>query len=347
MLKFGILGAGTWGTALGNMLANMGYEVSIWSPVEEEINSLSKNYTHIHLKGCEINKSITFTLDIEKCLKSSDFIIFATPSVFVRSTANKIKPFVNNKQIIISVAKGVEPKTMMTMCEIIKDVLGQDFKAVALSGPTHAEEVAIGLPTLIVSACEDKETAEYVRNTINNQVLRVYSNTDIKGVEIAGALKNIIALACGMSEGLGFGDNAKAAIITRGLSEITRLGTAMGCDPNTFFGLTGIGDIVVTATSNFSRNHNAGVLLGQGKTVEEIKKGLRLGKGVSLEETLKQIGMVVEGINALIAAKELSNKYDVEMPIVNTVYSAVYEGVDIKEAVKQLFARSLKEEKVC
>lgn len=329
MKKFAILGAGTWGTALGNMLAGMDYQVSIWSPVEEEIKTLNETHTHIHLKGCKINESIEFTLDIEKCLKMADFIIFATPSVFVRSTAVKIKPFINKDQILISVAKGVEPKSLMTMCEIIEDVLGEGFKTVALSGPTHAEEVAIGLPTLIVSACKDEKTAEYVRDTINNSVLRVYSNTDIKGVEIAGALKNIIALACGMSEGLGFGDNAKAAIITRGLFEITRLGTTMGCNPETFFGLTGIGDIVVTATSNFSRNHNAGVLLG---------------KGVSLEETLKEIGMVVEGVNALLAAKELSEKYNVEMPIVNVVYSVVYEGMDCREAVKQLFSRSLKSE---
>lgn len=329
MKKFTILGAGTWGTALGNMLSNMGYEVSIWSPVEQEIKLLTETHTHMYLKGCKINESIKFTLDIEKSLYGAEFVIFATPSVFVRSTAERIKPFVNDSQIIITVAKGVEPKSMMTMSEIIEDVLGNNFKTVALSGPTHAEEVAIGLPTLIVSSCKDEKTAEYVRDTVNNETLRVYSNTDIKGVEIAGALKNIIALACGMSEGLGFGDNAKAAIITRGLSEITRLGTAMGCKPDTFFGLTGIGDIVVTATSNFSRNHNAGVLLG---------------KGVSLEDTLKEIGMVVEGVNALIAAKELSEKYSVEMPIVNVVYAVVYEGLNVRDGVKQLFGRSLKSE---
>ena len=236
---------------------------------------------------------------------------------------------INNKQIIISVAKGVEPESLFTMSEIIKDVLGNDYKVVALSGPTHAEEVAIGLPTLIVSACEDEAIANEVRDTINNPVLRVYSNTDIKGVEIAGALKNIIALASGMSQGMGFGDNATAAIVTRGLTEIVRLGKAMGCNPETFYGLTGIGDIVVTATSKHSRNHNAGYLLGQGK---------------NLEETLKEIGMVVEGINALVAAKELSEKYNVEMPIVNGVYSIIYQGVSPKIAVSKLFNRSTKAE---
>lgn len=329
MAKFAILGAGTWGTALGNMLINMGHKVSIWSPDHNEIESLNETHVHKHLPGCVLNKDIVFTNDLEFACNYKDYIIFATPSIYVRSTAEKVKPYLKNNQIIITVAKGVEPETLFTMSEIIKDVLGSDFKVVALSGPTHAEEVAIGLPTLIVSACEDEEVAKQVRDTINNPVLRVYSNTDIKGVEIAGALKNIIALASGISQGMGFGDNATAAIVTRGLTEIVRLGKAMGCNPETFYGLTGIGDIVVTATSKFSRNHNCGYLLGQGK---------------SLDTALKNVGMVVEGINALVAAKQLSNKYNVEMPIVNGVYSIVYEGVDPKTAVISLFNRDTKSE---
>lgn len=329
MIKFAILGAGTWGTALGNMLINIGRQVSIWSPDTNEVDSLNKNRVHKHLPGAIINKDILFSTDLEKVVEMANYVIFATPSVFVRSTAEKIKGIINNTQIIISVAKGVEPETLFTMSEIIKDVLGNDFNVVALSGPTHAEEVAIGLPTLIVSACENEKIANEVRDTINNPVLRVYSNTDIKGVEIAGALKNIIALASGMSQGMGFGDNATAAIVTRGLAEIVRLGTAMGCNPETFYGLTGIGDIVVTATSKHSRNHNAGYLLGQGKTLEEAKQ---------------EIGMVIEGINALVAAKELSEKYNVEMPIVNGVYSIIYQGVDPKIAVAKLFNRTTKAE---
>ena len=329
MIKFAILGAGTWGTALGNMLINMGHQVSIWSPDANEVDSLNKNRVHKHLPGAIINKDILFSTDLEKVVEKANYVIFATPSVFVRSTAEKIKGIIDNTQIIISVAKGVEPETLFTMSEIIKDVLGQDFNVVALSGPTHAEEVAIGLPTLIVSACENEKIANEVRDTINNPVLRVYSNIDIKGVEIAGALKNIIALASGMSQGMGFGDNATAAIVTRGLAEIVRLGTAMGCNPETFYGLTGIGDIVVTATSKHSRNHNAGYLLGQGKTLEEAKQ---------------EIGMVIEGINALVAAKELSEKYSIEMPIVNGVYSIIYNGVNPKVAVAKLFNRSTKAE---
>lgn len=329
MIKFAILGAGTWGTALGNMLINMGHQVSIWSPDTNEVSSLNQNRVHKHLPGAIINKDIVFSSNLKNVVENANYVIFATPSVFVRSTAEKLKGIINNKQIIISVAKGVEPETLFTMSEIIKDVLGQEYKVVALSGPTHAEEVAIGLPTLIVSACEDESVANEVRDTINNPVLRVYSNTDIKGVEIAGALKNIIALASGMSQGMGFGDNATAAIVTRGLTEIVRLGKAMGCNPETFYGLTGIGDIVVTATSKHSRNHNAGYLLGQGK---------------NLKETLKEIGMVVEGINALVAAKELSEKYNVEMPIINGVYSIIYQGVNPKVAVSKLFNRTTKAE---
>jgi glycerol-3-phosphate dehydrogenase len=210
------------------------------------------------------------------------------------------------------------------MSEIIKDVVGQEYKVVALSGPTHAEEVALGLPTLIVSSCEDEDVAKLVQKEVNNDVLRVYTNTDIKGVELCGALKNIIALAAGMSEGLGFGDNAKAAIITRGLAEITRLGLAMGCQEGTFSGLTGIGDIVVTATSVHSRNHKAGYLLG---------------KGYSLEDTLKEVGMVVEGLNSLEAAIELEKKYGLSLPIIDTVDKIIKGEVSVKDAVPALFAR--------
>ncbi|MCQ2087396.1 MAG: NAD(P)-dependent glycerol-3-phosphate dehydrogenase [Bacilli bacterium] len=329
MKTFGILGAGTWGTGLANMLENMGHHVSVWSPVKEEIEFITNTRTHLHLPGSVINSSIEFTTDIEATVKGKDYIIVATPSVFVRSTMEKIKGLVNNSQIIITVSKGIEKDTMLTMSEIIKDVVGEDFKVVCLSGPTHAEEVAKGLPTLIVAACEDIEIANQVRDEIYNDVLRVYSNTDIKGAEIAGALKNIMALACGMAEGMGYGDNLKAAIITRGLTEMVRLGEAIGCKKDTFYGLTGIGDIVVTATSNFSRNHNAGVLLGQGK---------------SLKEAEKEIGMVIEGANALMAAKELAEKYKVEMPIVEGVYSVIYGGVDSKAAVTALFSRSPKVE---
>ena len=329
MKTFGILGAGTWGTALANMLENMGHHASVWSPVEEEVISLNSKRMHKHLPDTPINGNIEFSTDEASVINNKDYIIVATPSVYVRDTITKVKDLIKKDQIIITVAKGIEKETMFTMSEVIHDVVGDDYKVVCLSGPTHAEEVAKGLPTLIVAACEDINVANQVRDEINNEVLRVYSNDDIKGAEVAGALKNIMALACGMSEGMGYGDNAKAALITRGLTEMTRLGEAMGCKKETFYGLTGIGDIVVTATSQFSRNHNAGVLLGQGK---------------SLEETLNQIGMVVEGLNALMAAKELKDRYKVEMPIVEFVHSVIYGGMDPKEAVSKLLSRRLTSE---
>ncbi len=324
-MKIGIIGAGTWGTALANMLANSGYSLFVYSPSKEEVESLSTTHRHKHL-DCVINDSIKFTNTIEDVITNSHIVIFATPSVAIRSVANRVKDIVNKDQILVSVAKGIEPDTLFTMSEIIEDELGKGYKIVALSGPTHAEEVAIGLPTLIVASSKDEEVAKEVQKVFSNNVLRVYTNTDIYGVELCGALKNIIALAAGMSDGMGFGDNAKAAIITRGLAEISRLGYKLGCDEHTFFGLTGIGDIVVTATSRHSRNHNAGELLGKGK---------------SLEETLKEVGMVVEGVNALVAAKQLSTKLNIKMPIVDAVYSVIYEGVDPKEAVVSLFNRKL------
>ncbi len=323
-MKIGILGSGTWGTALANMLANMHHKVVVYGKFAAEIDYLNENRIHKNLPGCELNKEILFTTDISKACLNQEVIIFAVPSVFIRQTAINAKEFINKDQIIVTVAKGIEENTLFSMSEILEDVLGKDIKVVALSGPTHAEEVAIGQPTLIVSSCSDIEIAKVIQKAFSNEVLRVYTNTDIKAVELCGALKNIIALAAGMSDGMGFGDNAKAAIITRGLTEITRLGLAYGGKETTFYGLAGIGDIVVTATSLHSRNHNAGVLLG---------------KGVCLEETLKQVGMVVEGINALVSAKQLAKKLNVEMPIVNAVYSVIYEGKKPLVAVSELFDR--------
>ena len=329
MKNIGILGSGTWGTALANMLSKMGHKITLWSKFEKDSIRLRSEHTHPNLPGSVINDEIVFVTDLKEACLNQDFVIFATPSPYIRETAEICKPYLNKNQILITVAKGIEKDTLYTMSEIINDVLGDEYKVVALSGPTHAEEVARGLPTLIVSSCADEDIAKLVQKEVNNDVLRVYTNTDIKGVELCGALKNIIALAAGMSEGLGFGDNAKAAIITRGLAEITRLGLAMGCQEGTFSGLTGIGDIVVTATSTNSRNHNAGVLIGQG---------------YSLEETLAKIGMVVEGVNALVAAKELEAKYNVELPIIDVVYAIVKEGVPVANAIPMLFGRKAKSE---
>ena len=331
MKYIGILGAGTWGTALANLLTSVGHKVTLWSKFESEINSLRYNHKHPNLPGVEINKEISFTTEMKEAIINQDVVVIATPSIYVRETTVSARPFLRNGQIIVTVAKGIEKGSLLTTSEIIHDALGDnDLPVVALSGPTHAEEVAIGLPTLIVSACEDEKYAKEIQDIFySSACLRVYTNQDIKGVELCGALKNIIAIAAGMSDGLGFGDNAKAALITRGLREISKIGLAMGANINTFSGLTGIGDIVVTATSVHSRNHKAGYLLGQG---------------YSLEETLQKVGMVVEGLNSLEAAIELEKKYNLNLPIIDTVSAIINGKTSVKEAVPALFGRSKKDE---
>lgn len=329
MMKIAILGSGTWGTALANLLASKKYQVYLWSKFEQEINQLKKDRRHKNLPNCVLDEKINYSTNVGECIKSASIIVFAVPSIFVRDTAKLIKPFIDEKQIIVDVAKGIESDTLLTMSEVISDELHTSNKVVALSGPTHAEEVAIKLPTLIVSACRDLDVAKVVQEVFSTNYFRVYTNQDVLGVELSGALKNIIALASGISSGLGYGDNAIAAIVTRGLSEITRLGLAMGCKEETFAGLTGIGDIVVTATSRHSRNNKAGYLLGQGHDVEMV---------------LKEVGMVVEGINALKAAMQLKDKYQIELPIIEAVYNVVYNHQKPLEAVNNLFNRKLKSE---
>ena len=328
--KIGVLGAGTWGIALAKLLCNAGHDVVVWSAIEKEIDILSSTRLHPNLPGVELPEKLAYTKNIEDACKDKDIILFAVPSVFVRATAKRVAPYIVDGQIIVDVAKGIEEETLFTMTEIIADELkNPTIKLVALSGPTHAEEVVRDLPTTIISASEDIETAEYVQKVFNTERMRVYTNTDIRGVELCGALKNVIALASGIATGLGCGDNAKAALITRGIAEICRLGKAMGCNDQTFSGLAGIGDIIVTATSMHSRNNRCGMLLGQG---------------VPVEEATKQVGMVVEGLNALPAAMKLAEKYGVEMPIVETVDSVVSKRADVSTAIDLLMSRELKSE---
>ena len=323
MSRIGILGAGTWGLALANMLCRYGHAVMVWSALADEIDTLSASRIHKNLPGMILPDSVGFTKKIDTVCLEKDILVFAVPSVYVRTTAKAASGYVNKNQIIVDVAKGIEPNTLMTMSEIIKAEIPQ-AKVVALSGPTHAEEVSKYLPTTIVSACEDLSIAETVQEIFTNPVMRVYTNTDVKGVELCGALKNIIALASGISAGLGYGDNTKAALITRGLAEIERLGVKMGCLPETFSGLAGMGDLIVTATSKHSRNNRCGYLIGQGYSPEEARK---------------QVGMVVEGINALPAATELSKKYEVEMPITATVNKIINHAMDPQSAVSELMGR--------
>ena len=330
MSKIGVLGAGTWGMALARMLYNSGHKVCIWSALKKEVEEFSATRRHPNLPGMEIPAGITFTEEIAEVCKDKDILLFAVPSPFVRSTARQAAPFIKDGQIIVDVAKGIEADTLLTMTGIIdQEVNNPTVKLVALSGPTHAEEVAKDMPTTIVSACEDRDVAEFVQTVFWGTCMRVYTNDDVLGVELCGAMKNVIALASGVASGLGYGDNAKAALITRGMAEISRLGMAMGCREQTFGGLAGIGDLIVTATSMHSRNNRCGMLIGQG---------------VPVEEAIKQVGMVVEGINALPAAMELKKKYQVEMPIVDAAYAVVFQGIPPKNVVQQLMTRGRKPE---
>lgn len=325
-MKIGVLGAGTWGIALARMLNNTGHEVTVWSAVDSEIDLLSADYVHPNLPGVIIPQTVVFTKDLSMAC-DRDMVIFSVPSVYIRSVAKRAKPYIRN-QVIIDVAKGIESGSLLTMSRVLKEELG-DVPVVVLSGPTHAEEVAADIPTTIVSASDDAHAAEQVQDIFMNTCMRVYTSPDVAGVELAGALKNIIALASGICTGLGFGDNTKAALITRGLAEITRLGVAMGCEAQTFSGLAGIGDLIVTATSVHSRNNRCGRLIGEG---------------MSAVEAMKMVGMVVEGVNALPAAVQLRDRYSVEMPIISAVDAVINHGADPRDAVMSLMTREKKTE---
>ncbi len=332
--KIGILGTGTWGTALARMLSNSGHKVTAWSAIEADSDILRDTHMHKNLPGVVLPDEIGFTKDMQEACTDKDILVFAVPSIYVRSTAQKAAPFIEDGQIIVDVAKGMETDTLLSMTEVIADVLAQmrpglKVHLVALSGPTHAEEVARDMPSTIVAASTEMEIARYVQRVFSNSVMRVYTNSDIKGVEICGALKNIMAMAAGIAEGLGYGDNLRAAIITRGLAEITRLGKAMGCQEQTFAGLAGVGDLIVTATSKHSRNNRAGFLIGQG---------------MSAKEAIQEVGMVVEGINMLPAAMELMQKYSVELPLAEAVNKVVFENVPLQRMYSTLMEREFTDE---
>ena len=334
MSSIGVLGSGTWGTALARMLCNSGHEVTVWSISEEEVRNLSVTRKHPNLPDCVLPETIRFTHQIQEACQGKEILLCAVPSVYVRSTIRAARPYISSDQIIVNVAKGIEADTLMTMSEVIRDEIRKGGKEdgvriVTLSGPTHAEEVAQDLPTTIVSACADLAAAEKVQDIFFNTCMRVYTNPDIRGVEICGALKNIIALAAGISAGLGYGDNTKAALITRGLAEIKRLGMAMGCREQTFSGLAGVGDLIVTATSRHSRNNRCGYLIGQG---------------LPAEKAIQQVGMVVEGINALPAAIRLAEQYGIEMPITRAVDAVVAGKMTAADAVRMLMNRGKKRE---
>lgn len=333
-MKITVLGAGTWGTALSALLIENGHEVTLWSAVESELSVIKKNKTHKNLPGVTLPDGIKCERNIVAAVSECEICLVVVASEYFRRTVELAAPYLRDGVILVSATKGIESGTLFTMSEIIKDVISKhaptlNYTVCALSGPTHAEEVAVGQPTSIVSACKNEEIARTVASAFASGCMRVYTNTDIEGVEIAGAMKNIIALAAGMGRGMGFGDNAQAMLITRGIAEMTRMGLAMGCKRRTFMGLAGIGDLIVTCTSRHSRNNRCGELVGGGMTYAEASE---------------KIGMVVEGYHALRATVALAEKYGVELPITEAVYSVLMCGVAPREAMHTLMSRDMKSE---
>lgn len=333
-MKICVLGAGTWGTALAALLVENGHDTVLWSAIGEEIDTLAATRTHKNLPGKMLPEQLKYEKNISAALSGCELVLFVVPSQFIRSTARLAAPHLSDGAMLVSAAKGIEPTTLKTMTEIIEDEINSTrptlkCKYAALSGPTHAEEVAVGQPTSIVSACEDEETSMRIARAFASTCMRVYTNTDVIGVELAGALKNIVAIASGINRGMGYGDNTQAMLITRGAAEITRMGLAMGCKRRTFMGLAGIGDLIVTCTSRHSRNNRCGELIG---------------RGMSYDEAAREIGMVVEGYYALEAAMELSRKYEVEMPITEAVYDIIKNNKSPRDAMLELMTRDLKNE---
>ena len=327
MADISIIGAGSWGIALAVLLHKNGHHVTVWSVIEAEIRMLQKEREHKDkLPGVKLPEDMVFTTDLEQAVKGAEVLVLAVPSPYTRSTSHSMAPFVREGQMIVNVAKGIEEKTLLTLSQIIEEEIPQANVAV-LSGPSHAEEVGRGIPTTIVVGAKDKETAEYLQNIFMNEVFRVYISPDVLGIELGAALKNVVALAAGIADGLGYGDNTKAALITRGITEIARLGVAMGGKFETFCGLTGIGDLIVTCASMHSRNRRAGILIGQGYT---------------MKQAMDEVKMVVEGVYSAKAAMGLAKKYGVQLPIIEQVNAVLFEGQLADEAVKNLMLRDKK-----
>ncbi|MDO5339522.1 MAG: NAD(P)H-dependent glycerol-3-phosphate dehydrogenase [Eubacteriales bacterium] len=327
MANISVLGAGSWGLGLALLLNNNGHNVTVWSVLKDEVTMLQTEREHKRcLPGVRIPDSITISGDTANVINNADVLVLAVASPYTRSTSKLIAPFVKEGQIIVNVAKGVEEHTLLTLCQIVEEEIPQ-AKVAVLSGPSHAEEVSRGIPTTCVIGAHEKSTAEYLQNIFMSDVFRVYTSPDMLGICIGGALKNVIALAAGIADGLGYGDNTKAALITRGNAEITRLGVAMGANPHTFAGLSGIGDLIVTCASMHSRNRRAGILIG---------------KGYTKDQAMEEVQMVVEGVFSAKAALELSKKYNIEMPIVEQVNKILFEDKPAAEAVKELMLRDKK-----
>ena len=327
MKNIAIIGSGSWGVALAIHLAKLGNKVKIWSFMQEEADLINNEKKCKFLPEITLPEGIYCTTSYEEAIKDSEIILHVTPSKFTRNTLKEYKKYVTNQTIVIC-TKGFEKETLSSLDEVFKQEI-PNVKLAVLSGPSHAEEVSKAVPTAMVIAAEDEKIANELRDIFMNENLRVYTSKDVKGVELGGALKNIIAFCAGVAAGIGLGDNTFAALITRGLCEISRLGVALGGKYETFYGLTGLGDLIVTCLSEHSRNRTAGKLMGQGKTLEEARN---------------QIGMVIEGVDNIEVAYELAKKYNVDMPIVNAVYDMLYNNLSPKEGVTMLMTRDKKSE---
>ena len=327
-MKIAILGIGTWGSALAITLRKNNHILSLWTYSKEEEAELKNTREPKNLPGTSFAEDIEITSSLDKALKDKEMVIFAVPSLFTRSVAEQVKDYIQKEQILLTVSKGIEEKSLLTMSQILEEIFPENPVAV-LSGPSHAEEVSRFLPTTIVCAAKEESCAKTIQKTFQSDSFRVYINKDVLGVEIGAALKNVIALAAGIADGLGYGDNTKAALITRGIAEIARLGQAMGGHLETFAGLSGIGDLIVTCASKHSRNRKAGFLIGEG---------------LSYEEAMKEVGQVVEGVYAAKAALALGEKYGVDLPIVHEVNRVLFEGKNSKQAVMDLMLRDSRAE---
>lgn len=330
--KVAVLGAGSWGTALAMVLADNGKKPVIWGNNEKTVAEINEQHTNEHyLKGISLPESVEATLDLKAALTDASLVVLAIPTSAMREVAKAVDENLTEPKIIVHVSKGIEPDTNLRMSEVIEAEIKPEHRTaiVVLSGPSHAEEVALRHPTTLCASSKQLQEAEQVQDTFLNRNMRIYTNSDVIGAEIGGALKNIIALGAGISDGLGYGDNAKAALMTRGMAEITRLGVAVGSDPQTFYGLTGIGDLIVTCTSSHSRNWRAGNMLGHGE-----KLGL----------VLEQMGMVVEGVRTAQAVEQWAKRLEIDMPITDAIYKVLFEEKDPREAVDQLMGREKKKE---
>lgn len=323
-MNVAVVGAGSWGSALARLVAKNGHKVSVWSIDEHEIEILNKYREQTEkLPGVKLPENVSFTGDLKAAVEDAEICIMAPPSPFIRETAKKLNGLLKQGTIVVNVSKGIEAGSLLTMSQIIEEELPMSHVAV-LSGPSHAEEVGKDVPTLVVVSARKQDIAEKVRSIFMNEKFRVYVNPDTLGVELGAALKNVIALAAGVADGLGCGDNTKAALITRGIAEMKRIGIAMGANPETFSGLSGTGDLIVTCSSMHSRNRRAGILMGQGKT---------------MDEACKEVKMVVEGVHSAKAAMELSKKYNVNVPIIEEMYHLLFENKSAKECLTSLMTR--------